>query len=185
MSTLHEFPPGFQLLTKGAPEQVLARSNQVLREDGTLSPLTDAGALIRSGRGRATWPQPAAGSWPWPYRRLEQSPEDLADSEQDLVFVGLTVLLDPLRPEAAETVSKVMEAGVHLVMVTGDHAGTASSVARAAGLSHEDHEVVTGACFEPAGFLPIWARSGCSPGSIRSRSWNSSRLFKRPVMWWR
>ncbi len=47
-------------------------------------------------------------------------------------------------PRAAETVKKVMEAGVHLVMVTGDHAGTASSVARAAGLSHEDHEVVTG-----------------------------------------
>jgi Ca2+-transporting ATPase len=37
-----------------------------------------------------------------------------------------------------------MEAGVHLVMVTGDHAATASAVARAAGLAHEDREVVTG-----------------------------------------
>ena len=143
MSTLHEFPPGFQLLTKGAPEQVLSRCTQVLTEDGNLAALTDAGraAALAEVEGLA-----ARGGriLALAYRILTHEPEDLEDSERDLVFVGLTVLLDPLRPEAAETVNKVMEAGVHLVMVTGDHAGTASSVARAAGLSHEDHEVVTG-----------------------------------------
>jgi Ca2+-transporting ATPase len=143
MSTLHEFPTGFQLLTKGAPEQVLVRCEQFLTEDGNLLPLTDAERASVLARVEGL-----AGSGgrilALAYRTLEQEPENLEDSERNLVFVGLTVLLDPLRLEAAETVNKVMEAGVHLVMVTGDHAGTASSVARAAGLSHEDHEVVTG-----------------------------------------
>jgi len=143
MSTLHEFPPGFQLLTKGAPEQVLTRSTQVLTGDGILSPLTDEGraAVLAEVESLA-----AAGGriLALAFHSFEHEPENLDDSEQDLILVGLTVLLDPLRPEAAATVNKVMEAGVHLVMVTGDHAGTASAVARAAGLSHEDHEVITG-----------------------------------------
>ncbi len=143
MSTVHEYPPGFQLLTKGAPEQVLVRCKHSLTEDGTVSGLTDterANVLAEVESLAAAGGRILALA----YRTLEHEPEELEDFEQDLVFVGLTVLLDPLRPEAAETVRKVMEAGVHLVMVTGDHAGTASSVARAAGLSHEDHEVVTG-----------------------------------------
>jgi Ca2+-transporting ATPase len=143
MSTLHEFPPALQLLTKGAPEQVLSRCRGVLTEAGTVATLTDTGlnsllAQIEDLAGAGGRILALA------FRTLEQVPENLEDAEQDLVFVGLTVLLDPLRPEAAQTVNKVIEAGVHLVMVTGDHAGTASSVARAAGLSHEDHEVVTG-----------------------------------------
>jgi len=143
MSTLHHFPSGLQLLTKGAPEQVLVRCKHLMTEDGTVSALNDAGraSVLAEVEGLA-----AAGGriLALAYRTLEHEPEDLKDSEKDLVLVGLTVLLDPLRPEAAETVNKVMEAGVQMVMVTGDHAGTASSVARAAGLSHEDHEVVTG-----------------------------------------
>jgi Ca2+-transporting ATPase len=122
----------------------------VLTEDGNLAALTDAGraAALAEVEGLA-----ARGGriLALAYRMLTHEPEDLEDSERDLVFVGLTVLLDPLRPEAAETVNKVMEAGVHLVMVTGDHAGTASSVARAAGLSHEDHEVVTGSQLRATG----------------------------------
>ena len=143
MTTLHEFPPGFQLLTKGAPEQVLVRCKGILTEDGALSAMTDAGresALAEVGRLAEAGGRILALA----YRTLEHKPKDLEDSERDLVFIGLAVLLDPLRPEATATVSKVMDAGVHLVMVTGDHAGTASSVARAAGLSHEDHEVITG-----------------------------------------
>ena len=45
------------------------------------------------------------------------SPSTSPDSERDLVLIGLAVLTDPLRPEAAATVSGVTEAGVHLVMV--------------------------------------------------------------------
>ena len=143
MSTLHDAPGGFELLTKGAPEQVVARSTRFMTGDGAIAPFTaeardavlaEVGDLaVRGGRLLAL-----------ALRDLDLQPDDLAAAEQDLILVGLVVLADPLRPEAAATVGKVLEAGVHLVMVTGDHAGTASAVARAAGLAHEDREVVTG-----------------------------------------
>lgn len=143
MSTLHDAPGGFELLTKGAPEQVVARSTRFMTGDGAIAPFTseardavlaEVGDLaLRGGRLLA-----------FALRDLDLEPDDLAAEEQDLILVGLAVLADPLRPGAAATVAKVMEAGVHLVMVTGDHAGTASAVARAAGLAHEDREVVTG-----------------------------------------
>ena len=143
MSTLHDAPGGFELLTKGAPEQVVARSTRFMTGDGAIAPFTaeardavlaEVGDLaVRGGRLLAL-----------ALRDLDLVPDDLAAAEQDLILVGLAVLADPLRPEAAATVANVLEAGVHLVMVTGDHAGTASAVARAAGLAHEDREVVTG-----------------------------------------
>jgi Ca2+-transporting ATPase len=70
---------------------------------------------------------------------------DLVEAERELVLVGLAVLRDPLRPEAADTVRAVSEAGVRLVMVTGDHAGTASAVAAAVGLVHDGSQILTGA----------------------------------------
>jgi Ca2+-transporting ATPase len=77
-------------------------------------------------------------------RILPNSPADLASAETGLVLVGLAVLHDPLRPEAAAIVASIGEAGIKLVMVTGDHAGTASAVARDAGLIHDPSAVRTG-----------------------------------------
>ena len=153
MTTLHAAHPGFELVTKGAPEQVVAGSTRFMTRDGAISPLTvdardtvlaQVGGLAADG-GRIL---------ALAMRQLDREPEDLAAAEKDLILVGLAVLTDPLRPEAAATVGNVMDAGVHLVMVTGDHAGTASAVARAAGLAHEDREVVTGSVLRASGIPP-------------------------------
>jgi P-type Ca2+ transporter type 2C len=153
MSTLHSAPGGYELLTKGAPEQVVAGSTSFLTRDGGISTLTveaREAVLARVGELAADGGRLLALA----LRKLDYEPEDLIAAEQDLVLVGLAVLTDPLRPEAAATVEKMMEAGVHLVMVTGDHAGTASAVARAAGLAHEDREVVTGSELRTGGMPP-------------------------------
>ncbi len=143
MSTLHETVEGFELLTKGAPEQVVSRSTLLMREDGSTSPLTrpDRDRILTEVEALA-----AAGGriLALALRKMDIQQTDLLQAEHELVLIGLAVLTDPLRPEAVATVGNVMDAGVHLVMVTGDHAGTASAVARAAGLTHEDGEVVTG-----------------------------------------
>lgn len=143
MSTLHRDQSGFQLLTKGAPEQVLNASRFMLTVAGQFQPLTEEArtVLLSSVNDLA-----GAGSrvLALAVRKLDNYPADLAAAENDLVLVGLAVLHDPLRPEAQATVQKVTEAGVHLVMVTGDHAGTASAIARAAGLSHDESEILTG-----------------------------------------
>ena len=143
MSTLHRGRAGFELLTKGAPEHVLERSELALNNDGSEHSLTPAHTLAMLStvdRLAATGARVLALA----LRRLDSLPESLDSVEERLVFLGLAVLHDPLRPEASDTVHRLTEAGVRLVMVTGDHAGTASAVARAAGLSHSTSEVLTG-----------------------------------------
>ena len=68
-----------------------------------------------------------------------------ADLETDLIFQGLIGLRDPPRPEAARAVATCREAGVKVIMVTGDHPNTAKAVAREIGLSRDDKPtVITG-----------------------------------------
>ncbi|HET7846205.1 MAG TPA: HAD-IC family P-type ATPase, partial [Acidimicrobiia bacterium] len=143
MSTLHRGDAGFELLTKGAPEHVVEKSELALIEDGSQRPMTpgDRTAMLSTvDQLAATGARVLALA----LRHLDSVPKSLDKVEERLVFVGLAVLSDPLRPEASDTVHRLTEAGVRLVMVTGDHAGTASAVARAAGLTHEAGEVLTG-----------------------------------------
>ncbi|MCY0865815.1 MAG: cation-transporting P-type ATPase, partial [Sulfobacillus sp.] len=64
--------------------------------------------------------------------------------EDRLVFLGLTGMMDPPRPEAIEAVQKAHHAGVRTVMITGDHPETAQAVARQLGMLRAGDEVVTG-----------------------------------------
>ncbi|MDM7324691.1 MAG: HAD-IC family P-type ATPase, partial [Thermus sp.] len=59
------------------------------------------------------------------------------EREEDLSFLGFVLLLDPPRPEVLEAVARVLEAGVRVVMVTGDHPDTALAIARKVGIPAE------------------------------------------------
>lgn len=61
-----------------------------------------------------------------------------------LVFLGLVIISDPLRPTAKESVSKIEKAGLKPVLVTGDHANTAVNIAKQVGIKCEDCNVITG-----------------------------------------
>jgi magnesium-transporting ATPase (P-type) len=69
----------------------------------------------------------------------------------DLVFLGLVGFIDPLRPEAAEAVDTCRNAGIRVLMITGDHPLTAGAIARDLGLAGEGEAVVTGAQLTEAG----------------------------------
>ena len=66
------------------------------------------------------------------------------DVSTGLVFIGLQGMLDPLRPEAIEAVGKCHDAGIRVVMITGDHAETATAIARNLDLEVADSGAVTG-----------------------------------------
>ena len=68
-----------------------------------------------------------------------------------LVFCGLVGFIDPLRPEAVESVKICKTAGIKVMMITGDHPATAGAIARELGLSGHDEPVVTGAQLSGAG----------------------------------
>ena len=74
----------------------------------------------------------------------EVAPSDSPELPPNLEFLGLIGMLDPLRPGIRETIHKCQEAGVQVVMVTGDHRSTATSIAKQIGLVDGENQVITG-----------------------------------------
>ena len=70
--------------------------------------------------------------------------EDPEAVEQQMVYVGIMALQDPARPEVPASVKTAHDAGIHVAMVTGDHALTAQAIASEIGILHEGEEVVSG-----------------------------------------
>jgi Ca2+-transporting ATPase len=80
-------------------------------------------------------------------RRLAREPDRYQSSglEEQLVFVGLAAMKDPLRPEAKVAVQACHDAGIRTVMITGDHKDTAAAIAEELGLLKGEGHALTGA----------------------------------------
>lgn len=76
-------------------------------------------------------------------RVLDESNEEQAEPESGLVFAGLLALEDPVREGVKESVRVCRDAGIHVIMITGDHPLTARAVAKEVGLGGGDPRVVT------------------------------------------
>jgi Ca2+-transporting ATPase len=127
---------------KGAPEVVLPRCTRALGPRGeralseqSRSKLKEESELM-SARGIRTLALAT--------RELEEVGDDLELQERDLTFLGLVGLRDPVRPHARAAVGEARAAGIDVVMITGDHPGTAAAIAVQVGLMEEGGAVVTG-----------------------------------------
>ena len=89
-----------------------------------------AGAGKRRTRG---WPAAALRVLGLAYRELPESYNE-SDLAQDLIFVGLVGMSDPLRDEAKAAIATCREAGIRTVMITGDQQPTAAEIARQLGI---------------------------------------------------
>jgi calcium-translocating P-type ATPase len=122
---------GAVLLCKGALEAVLQRCSW-LQQDGQVLALAPA---ARERIARAQDDMAARGlrvlAFAW---RPLSAPAATADDEQGLVFLGLVGLEDPPRPEVAAAIARCQEAGIRVLMVTGDHPRTAEVTAERIGL---------------------------------------------------
>ena len=142
MATLHHsHADGTVIYVKGAPERVLEMCGWELAGDAP-RPIdvaawhARADDLARQGRRVLAVAAKPAGS----------GQQDLAfrDVESGLVLLGILGLIDPPRTEAVEAVKLCRQAGIRVVMITGDHAVTAREIARQLGLDDEPR-VLTGA----------------------------------------
>jgi Ca2+-transporting ATPase len=164
MTTLHRDDGRVLLLVKGAPEVVLPlctrRRGMNGKEAGLEHPkrsaLGDLAAELAGGGSRVL---AVAG------RRLGEPPQSLGAAETGLTFLGLVGLRDAIRAEAPAAVGEARAAGIRVVMVTGDHPGTAGTVAREVGLiTGEDREILTGPDIRLTGLpsdplrAPVYAR---------------------------
>ncbi|OGV71497.1 MAG: ATPase [Lentisphaerae bacterium RIFOXYB12_FULL_65_16] len=137
MTTLHRFPDGVVACAKGAPEIILAGCTRQLTAAGEV-PLDTASrervlAAARQMAGDALRVLAIA----------TKAGATKATAEQDMTLLGLVGMIDPPRPEAKAAIQTCRQAGIKVVMITGDHPVTAQAVARELGLLHQGR-VVTG-----------------------------------------
>jgi magnesium-transporting ATPase (P-type) len=85
------------------------------------------------------------------HNHFEKAEEYTENGLPPLIFYGLTAFIDPLRPEAREAVGKCHDAGIKVLMITGDHPATAATISKEIGILEEDENVVTGSELENIG----------------------------------
>lgn len=144
MSTIHKTPNGFVQYTKGAPDVVLSLCTTVL-VDGKQESMTDEmrqkiSAQNKDMADKALRVLCAAMKI---YKEKPQS-EDPEALEKDLCYIGLTGMIDPVRPEVVGAIEKCREAGIRPVMITGDHKDTAVAIAKELGIIIDASEAITG-----------------------------------------
>ena len=145
MSTVHKSGEGFVQYTKGAPDALLSRCTHYA-EDGKILPMTDAKRqeILNSNKAMADRALRvlAVAKRDWAEKPENNAPEYL---ERDLVFLGLTGMIDPIRPEVKAAIAECRGAGIRAVMITGDHRDTAVAIAKELGIITDEAQAVTGA----------------------------------------
>ncbi|SCE80600.1 cation-translocating P-type ATPase [Micromonospora chokoriensis] len=127
------------LSVKGAPETVLPRCS-ARRMDGTQQPLDDAG---RAELERMLADRAGAGNRILAVAECPVDDPKVTDSNvRGLTFVGFLALADGVRESAAPAVRRIRQAGVHTIMITGDHPATAEAIAATIS-EHDEQRVVT------------------------------------------
>jgi magnesium-transporting ATPase (P-type) len=134
MSTVHLLASGrYEVLSKGSPEAILPLC-KTIRMNGEVQPLDE---LKEREILSAADSVAVRGLRPLAFARSEIDgpvPENARGAEADMEFLGVGGMADPVRPEVPDAVSRCRQAGIRVIMVTGDHPSTAMHVARAAGL---------------------------------------------------
>jgi P-type Ca2+ transporter type 2C len=164
MATLHPGPGGAGRMAcvKGAPEKILQFCSHVLKDGKPVE--LDADLRREIGEIGEAYAAEALRVMAGAYREMppEQDGLESADVEGGLTFAGLWGMIDPPRKESAQAVSDARGAGIHPVMITGDHATTALAIARKVGIT-QDGPVLTGKDIETMD-KPALARAALAGG---------------------
>ena len=149
MSVLVKEGSQHRMLVKGAPEAILARcSRATVGPDSKIAPMQEsfkrliANEVVDCGNQGLRVLALALIEDAKPSKQHESATTtaEYEKLEQNMTFVGLVAMLDPPRPEVAESVRKCKEAGIRVVVITGDNKNTAESICRQVGIfgAHED-----------------------------------------------
>ena len=159
MSTVHWVDTGYGApvrtedrkyvqFTKGAPDVILDRCKYCLDGDEVV-PMTEEykGYIIKANKEMADRALRvlACAMRPWDDMPIYFEADFL---EHDLIFTGLTGMIDPVRPEVKDAIVECRSAGIRPIMITGDHIDTASAIARELGILEGDAMAITGAMLD-------------------------------------
>jgi Ca2+-transporting ATPase len=139
-SYIYQYGSSTVVLSSGAPEKLIEKSSRILLE-GQEVPLTD---MLRSQVSKVTVQMAHSGErlLAFGYHRL--APDAGKDElEQDIVLVGVIGFIDPPRREVRDAVRSCQQAGIRIIMITGDHPETAKTIAGQVGIGNA--KVLSGA----------------------------------------
>lgn len=144
MSTIHQDGNGYIQYTKGAPDVLIARCTKILK-DGAVQPMTkeDRTEILKANKSMAdnALRVLAAAYTTYTDTKSFASKEAI---EQNLIFIGLTGMIDPVRPEVKQAISTCKSAGITPIMITGDHLDTAVAIARELDILQDPSQAITG-----------------------------------------
>lgn len=146
MSTVHKTADGKVIqYTKGAPDEVLKKCTSVLR-GGKTEPLTEEirKEILSANKAMA---DKALRVLCASYRQHDEVPADCSPEalENNLTFIGLVGMIDPIRPEVVGAIEECKRANIKPIMITGDHRDTAVAIAMQLGIITSPDEAITGA----------------------------------------
>ena len=145
MSTVHQTQDGLVQFTKGAPDVVLDRCTHAL-VGGKVVEMNDAirADILAANKRMADKALRVlcAAKREWASMPENAEPETL---EQNLTYIGLSGMIDPVRPEVKAAIVECRGAGIRPIMITGDHKDTAVAIGKELGILESDAQAITGA----------------------------------------
>ena len=132
--------------TKGAPDEILARCTKIMTSDGVID-LTDEvrADVLSQNKSMADQALRVMASARRDWSSTAPENFDASNLEKDMTFVGLSGMIDPVRPEVKAAIEEAHSAGMRVVMITGDHIDTAIAIATELGIIDNRNQAVTGA----------------------------------------
>lgn len=142
MTTLHEIDGVPTLLTKGAPDVLLARVSRVLTAEGP-KPLDDD-VRARVLAANEAFSTDGLRVLAFACRSLDTARVLTPDDENDLTLIGLIAMIDPPRSESVRAVADARRGGIRTIMITGDHKTTAVAIAKKIGVFRDGDDALDG-----------------------------------------
>ena len=161
-ASVNRYAGGYEIFLKGSVERLLTMCSCAHGEDPDVFRRIEgqANTLAKSGYRVLALAR----------RRIEIVPAELDEFLNDLEFIGMVGMIDPLRPEAITAVQSCKDARIKVAMITGDHPQTARALALQLGLADESMQPVTG---------PQIREASASGSAAMQRLVSSTRVFAR------
>ena len=145
MSTVHKQGAGFVQFTKGAPDEILKKCTHADINGEIFEMNDEIRAKIMEENTRMG--NKALRVFAVAYKTYDAEPSVYESEalEFDMTFIGLTGMIDPVRPEVKDAIVECRGAGIKPIMITGDHINTAKAIARELGILTDDSQAMMGA----------------------------------------
>ncbi len=145
MSTVHGKGNSFVQFTKGAPDEILKKCTHADINGEVVEMNDEIRAKIMEENTRMG--NKALRVFAVAYKSYNEVPAafDSESLEFDMIFIGLTGMIDPVRPEVKDAIVECRTAGIKPIMITGDHINTAKAIARELGILTDDSQAMMGA----------------------------------------